>query len=45
MVTSPRFKFVATLVVAVVAVVLTVVVTVDSDPLVQLASELPPPQR
>lgn len=45
MVTSPRFTFFATLVVAVAAVVLTLVVTVDSDPPVRLASQLPPPQR
>lgn len=48
MATSARFKFTATLIVSVVAVVLTLVATSDNDPddsPVHLASQLPPPQR
>lgn len=46
--TSDRFKFTATLVVAVLAVVLTLWVALDydaPDASLRLASELPPPQR
>lgn len=48
MATSARFKFTATLLVSVLAVVLTLFVPGDDDPAdspVRLASQLPPPQR
>lgn len=48
MVTSPRFKFTATLLVSVLAVVLTLLMPDESDPAdspVHSASLLPPPQR
>ena len=48
MTTSARFKFTATLVVSVLAVVLTLFVSGEndgSDSPTRLASQLPPPQR
>jgi hypothetical protein len=48
MVTSARFRFAGTLVVSVLAVILTLLVTGDSDggdSPTRIASQLPPPQR
>ncbi len=48
MVTSARFKFSATLVVSVLAVVLTLAISGDGDDTdlpTRFASQLPPPQR